>query len=46
MCNLYSITTAQEAVRRFFQVERDFAGNLPPLPAVFPGTASTRGAQG
>lgn len=37
MCNLYSITTAQEAVRRFFQVERDLAGNLPPLPAVFPG---------
>lgn len=37
MCNLYSITTAQEAVRRFFRVERDFAGNLPPLPSVFPG---------
>lgn len=37
MCNLYSITTAQEAVRRFFQVERDLAGNLPPLPAVYPG---------
>jgi putative SOS response-associated peptidase YedK len=37
MCNLYSITTAQEAVRRFFAVERDLAGNLPPLPAVFPG---------
>lgn len=40
MCNLYSITTAQEAVRRFFQVERDLAGNLPPLPAVFPGQSA------
>jgi putative SOS response-associated peptidase YedK len=36
MCNLYSITRSQEAMRRLFAVENDFAGNLPPLPDVFP----------
>ena len=36
MCNLYSVTTNQEAIRRLFAVADDRAGNLPPLPAVFP----------
>lgn len=36
MCNLYSVTTAQEAKRRLFRVEHDLAGNLPALAAVFP----------
>lgn len=36
MCNLYSITTNQEAIRRLFAVLRDLTGNLPPLPTVFP----------
>ena len=36
MCNLYSLTTNQDAIRRQFRVERDLAGNLPPLPAIFP----------
>jgi putative SOS response-associated peptidase YedK len=36
MCNLYSMTRNQEAIRRLFRVARDFAGNLPPLPAIFP----------
>jgi hypothetical protein len=36
MCNLYSITRTQEAMRRLFRVKRDFLGNLPSLPGVFP----------
>jgi putative SOS response-associated peptidase YedK len=36
MCNLYSVTTNQEAIRRLFVVADDRAGNLPPLAAVFP----------
>ncbi|MBR1221466.1 hypothetical protein JQ557_25930 [Bradyrhizobium sp. U87765 SZCCT0131] len=36
MCTLYSITTNQEAIRRLFGVTKDSAGNLPPMPAVFP----------
>ncbi len=38
MCNLYSVTTPQEAMRRLFRVARDQTGNLPALPAVFPDT--------
>ena len=36
MCNLYSSYTTQEAMRRAFEVARDNAGNVPPLPAIFP----------
>lgn len=36
MCNLYSMTRNQEAIRRLFTVTRDNAGNMPPLPAIFP----------
>ena len=36
MCNLYSSYTTQEAMRRAFEVARDSAGNVPPLPAIFP----------
>lgn len=36
MCNLYSVTTNQEAIRRLFLAAADLTGNLPPLPAVFP----------
>lgn len=36
MCNLYSQTRAQDAMRRLFRVKHDRAGNLPPLPAIFP----------
>ena len=36
MCNLYSVTRGQEAMRRLFRVTRDSTGNLPGLPAVFP----------
>ena len=36
MCNLYSITTNQDAIRRLFAVTRDMTGNLPSMPGVFP----------
>lgn len=36
MCNLYSITTDQEATRRLFRVVDQYVGNLPPMPGVFP----------
>jgi putative SOS response-associated peptidase YedK len=36
MCNLYSITTNQEAIRRLFGVTVDSAGNLASMPGVFP----------
>jgi putative SOS response-associated peptidase YedK len=38
ICNLYSITRSQDAMRRLFAIRRDLAGNLPLLPAVFPDT--------
>ena len=36
MCNLYSITKGQAAIRAWFGVQNDRAGNLPPLSGVFP----------
>jgi putative SOS response-associated peptidase YedK len=36
MCNLYSVTKGQSAIRDLFRVQSDRAGNLPPLPAIFP----------
>src|ERR671913_1507125 len=36
VCNLYSVHTTQEAMRRAFEVSLDSAGNVPPLPAIFP----------
>jgi len=36
VCNLYSVTTPQEAMRRAFRITHDLSGNLPPLPAIFP----------
>ena len=35
MCNLYSITTSQEAIRRLFRVLNRYVGNLAPMPDVF-----------
>jgi len=40
MCNLYSVYTTQEALRRAFAVDRDSSGNLPLLPSVFPDQLS------
>jgi putative SOS response-associated peptidase YedK len=44
MCNLYSITTNQEAIRALFRVVNRYVGNLPPMPGVFP-LSSARGSQ-
>ena len=40
MCNLYSITKGQQAIREFTRAMADRAGNLPPLPGVFPDYAA------
>ena len=36
MCNLYSITTNQDAMRRLFGALNSRVGNLAPMPGVFP----------
>jgi putative SOS response-associated peptidase YedK len=36
MCNLYSVTKGQSAIRDLFRASRDRVGNLPLLPAIFP----------
>lgn len=36
MCNLYNLTTNQEAMRRLFRVDRDRFGNLEPSIDVYP----------
>ena len=36
MCNLYSITTNQEAITRLFRQVNRYVGNLAPMPGVFP----------
>ena len=40
MCNLYSITKGQQAIREFTRAMTDRTGNLPPLPGVFPDYAA------
>ena len=40
MCNLYSMTTNQEAIRRLFKIAVDNTGNLPSLPGVYPDYAA------
>ncbi len=36
MCNLYSVTKGQQAIREAFRVMADRTGNLPALPGIFP----------
>jgi putative SOS response-associated peptidase YedK len=36
MCNLYSVTKGQTAIRELARAMRDTTGNLPPLPGIFP----------
>src|SRR5271170_5391408 len=36
MCNLYSLTKGQSAIRDLFSVKHDRTGNLPLFPAIFP----------
>ncbi|VUD75113.1 hypothetical protein MET9862_05755 [Methylobacterium symbioticum] len=40
MCNLYSLIRPQAEIRDAFGIRRDEAGNLPPLPGIFPNTAA------
>ena len=36
MCNLYSVTKGQSAIRDLFDAMDDRSGNLPSMPAIFP----------
>lgn len=36
MCNLYSMTKNQDAIRRLFSFDLDSTGNLPAMPGIFP----------
>jgi putative SOS response-associated peptidase YedK len=36
LCNLYSLTKGQVAIREFTRAFTDSTGNLPPLPSIFP----------
>jgi hypothetical protein len=36
MCNLYSLTKGQPAIRDLFSARNDRTGNLPLFPAIFP----------
>jgi putative SOS response-associated peptidase YedK len=36
VCNLYSLTKGQAAVRDLVRALRDLTGNIPPLPGIFP----------
>ncbi|MBW4025750.1 MAG: SOS response-associated peptidase [Proteobacteria bacterium] len=40
MCNLYSMTKGQQAIRDLTRAMRDKTGNLPPLPGIFPDYAA------
>jgi hypothetical protein len=39
MCNLYSLTKGQQAIRDFAGAMRDATGNLPLFPGIFPDYA-------
>ena len=36
MCNLYSVTKGQQAIRELAGVMRDRTGNLPLMPGIYP----------
>ena len=36
MCNLYSLTSNQEAIRSLVKYIKNLTGNMPPLPGIFP----------
>jgi putative SOS response-associated peptidase YedK len=36
VCNLYSLTKGQQAIRELARAMQDRTGNLPPLPGIFP----------
>jgi hypothetical protein len=35
VCNLYSITKGQQAIRQFTGAMHDRTGNMPPLPGIY-----------
>jgi hypothetical protein len=45
VCNLYSVTTNQEAIRALFRVVNRYVGNLQPMPGVFPDYPAIRNTQ-
>lgn len=40
MCNLYSMTASQQAIRDLVRAFDDRTGNMPPLPGIFPDYAA------
>ncbi|GBR02734.1 SOS response-associated peptidase [Acetobacter oeni] len=40
MCNLYSMTATQDAIRKLSRARTDRTGNLPSMPAIWPDTAA------
>jgi putative SOS response-associated peptidase YedK len=36
MCNLYSLTKSQDAIRQLLRALTDSTGNMPPLPGIYP----------
>ena len=40
MCNLYSLTSNQAAILALTRFLRDYTGNMPPLPGIFPDYAA------
>jgi hypothetical protein len=40
MCNLYSLTKGQQAMREAARAMRDVTGNLPSFPGIFPDYAA------
>jgi putative SOS response-associated peptidase YedK len=36
ICNLYSLTRTQDAMRSLFRGTKDLTGNLPPMRGIFP----------
>jgi putative SOS response-associated peptidase YedK len=40
LCNLYDVTSNQEAIRDWARVMNDSTGNLPPMSGVFPDYAA------
>ena len=44
MCNLYSLTKGQAAIRDWFRASHDRTGNLPLFPGIFPAARTASAA--
>jgi hypothetical protein len=40
LCNFYSLTKGQQAIRELSRAMADRTGNMPPLPGIFPDYAN------